>query len=300
VVTADGHKMSAQHAVIATNTPINDRTVIHSKQAPYRTFAFAAEIKRGDIADALYWDTIDPYHYVRLQIGEEGDFLIVGGEDYKAGEENDAEVRFERLETWARDYFPTMGRVTHRWSGQVQEPVDGVAFIGRNPGNERVFVATGDSGQGYSSGPIAGMMIAQLIQTGSSPWEDLYRPDRKTPKAALEYVSENITALKKFAEHLMPGEVSSTDELKPGQGAIIRRGLSKVAAFRDDDGTLYERSATCSHLGCQIEWNSFERCWDCPCHGSHFAPDGSVLAGPAISPLEEVKQTARGKEKSRA
>jgi Rieske Fe-S protein len=96
---------------------------------------------------------------------------------------------------------------------------------------------------------------------------------------------ENVTAVKNFAEYLVPGELSSLDDLKPGHGAVIRQGISKIAAYRDNAGTLYARSATCSHLGCHLHWNSFETCWDCPCHGSQFAVDGTPLNAPAISPL---------------
>jgi Rieske Fe-S protein len=93
--------------------------------------------------------------------------------------------------------------------------------------------------------------------------------------------------VKNFAEYLAPGELSSPDELTAGHGAIIRQGLSKIAAYRDGDGKVYKRSAACTHTGCHLHWNSFETCWDCPCHGSHFAVDGTVLNAPAVEALEE-------------
>ena len=108
-------------------------------------------------------------------------------------------------------------------------------------------------------------------------------------KAAGTFVSENLTVPKNFAEYVAPGEKNSWDELKVGEGAIVRSGLSKVAAYRDESGKLFLRSARCPHLGCHVHWNSFERCWDCPCHGSQFAPDGTALNGPAFSALEEFK-----------
>ena len=117
---------------------------------------------------------------------------------------------------------------------------------------------------------------------------DFYDPSRKTPGAVQNFVAENVTAVKNFAEYVAPGEISSIDELKPGQGAILREGLTKVAAYRDEKGAVSRRSAKCTHLGCLVHWNSLEQCWDCPCHGSHFAPDGKVLNGPAIAPLEKV------------
>jgi len=139
--------IDAAHAVVTTNSPIADRFALHTKMGPYRTYAMAFTIKAGALPDALYWDTEDPYHYVRLQAGARGkDFVIVGGEDHKTGEADDAEKRFGRLEDWARELIPALETITHRWSGQVLETIDYAGFIGRNPGNERVYVATGDSG----------------------------------------------------------------------------------------------------------------------------------------------------------
>ena len=104
----------------------------------------------------------------------------------------------------------------------------------------------------------------------------------------LNFVRENLTAIKNLAEYMLPGELASVDELEPGQGGVIRDGLHKIAACRDLAGTLHLHSAACTHLGCHLHWNSTEQCWDCPCHGSHFAPNGTVLNGPAIAPLKKA------------
>lgn len=289
VATSLGFVVSARWAVVATNSPINDRVALHTKQAPYRTYAMSFKVGRGVVPDGLYWDTEDPYHYVRIHPGEdENDFLIVGGEDHKTGAFDDAGDRFTALTAWTKRLVPDVGIETHRWSGQVMETIDHAGFIGRNPGNERVFVATGDSGEGITHGAVASLLIAELILKGNSPWQELYQPSRKTAAAFADYLAENATAIKNFAEYLTPGEIDSVDKLAPGEGAIVREGLAKVAAFRDEDGTLYKRSASCTHMGCQVHWNSLERCWDCTCHGSHFAVDGTALNGPAISPLAKI------------
>jgi len=290
VKTVDGHTVRAKHAVVATNSPINDWLAIHSKQAPYRTYAIAAPIARGTLPDALYWDTLDPYHYVRLQPGANGkDVVIVGGEDHKSGLADDGESRFAALETWIRDRLPKLGKVTQRWSGQVMEPADALGFIGRNPGNTRTFIVTGDSGQGITGGALAGIIIPDLITADDSTWADLYDPGRKVMNALREFVSENMTAFRSFAEYLTPGDIKSIDALAPGQGGVFRSGMRKIAACRDENGTVHVHSATCPHAGCVVHWNSLEQCWDCPCHGSQFAADGSVLNGPAIGPLAPVE-----------
>jgi glycine/D-amino acid oxidase-like deaminating enzyme/nitrite reductase/ring-hydroxylating ferredoxin subunit len=282
VGTEAGHTVTADFVVCATNTPVIDWLVIHSKQAAYRTFAIGARVASDSLPAALYWDTADPYHYVRLQ----GDVLIVGGEDHKTGQEDDAYDRFAYLESWTRERFP-VGEVEYGWSGQVMEPVDGLGYIGRNPGDKgHILVATGDSGHGMTHGTIAGILLTDLIQGRPNPWETLYDPSRKSIKSAAEYVKENVNVAKQYLDYVSPGEVGSVDEIRPGQGALVRQGLTKLAVFRDEQGVLHARSAVCTHLGCIVHWNSLEGTWDCPCHGSRFSTDGRVLNGPAAAGLE--------------
>jgi glycine/D-amino acid oxidase-like deaminating enzyme/nitrite reductase/ring-hydroxylating ferredoxin subunit len=286
VTTTDGISVTAAHAIFATNSPINDRVAMHSKMAPYRTYAMAFTIPRGALPDALYWDMADPYHYVRLNPGPgTADYLIAGGADHKSGEADDGDVRFEAVEAWIRTLVPQLGKEVSRWSGQVMDTIDYCGFIGANPGSKNVYLATGDSGQGMTHGALAGLLLKDLIVAGSSPWQDVYEPSRKAPPGLINYLTENVTAIKNFAEYLMPGELNSVEELKPGEGGIIRDGASQVAACRDRNGKLHLNSAICTHLGCHVHWNSTEQCWDCPCHGSQFAADGAVLNGPAIEPL---------------
>jgi glycine/D-amino acid oxidase-like deaminating enzyme/nitrite reductase/ring-hydroxylating ferredoxin subunit len=280
----------AKAAVVATNSPIVDRFALHTKMAPYRTYVIALEVGRGGLPDALYWDTLDPYHYVRLQVGEgRTDFVIVGGADHKSGDADDANLRFEALEAWARNLIPKLGTVTHRWSGQVLDTIDYAAFIGQNPGNANVYVHTGDSGQGMTHGVAGARINSALILGLQAKWAEVYEPSRKTLAGAPNFVKENTTVVKSFVQNLAPGELASLDELKPGHGAIIRQGLSKIAAYRDVSGNLYTRSAACTHIGCHLHWNSFETCWDCPCHGSHFAVDGTALNAPAVSSLTDAE-----------
>jgi glycine/D-amino acid oxidase-like deaminating enzyme/nitrite reductase/ring-hydroxylating ferredoxin subunit len=298
VKTEGGHEVHAAAAVVATNSPINDRTAIHSEQAPYRTYAMAFKLPRGTLPDALYWDTLDDYHYVRLHPATaKSDWLIVGGADHKSGEADDADVRFAALEAWTRNLVPQLGKETHRWSGQVMNPVDFMSFTGRNPGDQHVYVHTGDSGQGMTHGALAGLILSGLIVDGRHQWAEAYDPARKPAKSIGTYISENITALKSLSEHAAPGELDSLDAIEPGRGAIVRDGTTKIAAYRDPKGKLLVRSASCTHLGCVVHWNSFEGCWDCPCHGSQFAPDGTVLNGPAIAPLAAVKTRANETQK---
>jgi glycine/D-amino acid oxidase-like deaminating enzyme/nitrite reductase/ring-hydroxylating ferredoxin subunit len=289
-VVTDRGVINARALVVATNTPVNDRVTIHTKQAAYRTFVVGARVPRGSVPQVLLWDTPDPYHYVRIQPSGDGvnahDVLIVGGEDHKTGQADDADARFARLEAWTRERFPQVEAFDYRWSGQVMEPVDGLAFIGRNPADDsNVYIATGDSGNGMTHGTIAGMLIADLIMGRDNPWTRLYDPARITLKAGGAFAKENVNVAVQYTDLVTPGEVDDVNQIAPGHGAIVRRGATKVAVARALDGTLHERSAVCTHLGCVVQWNSTEQTWDCPCHGSRFGLDGHVLNGPAIGPL---------------
>lgn len=293
-VTAEGAEVVADAIVVATNSPVHELIGVHPKQAAYRTYVVAARVERGAVARALYYDTESPYHYVRLHPESDGphDLLIAGGEDHKTGQADDADERWAALEAWTRERFPAAREFMARWSGQVLEPADGVAFIGADKAGSQVFIATGDSGMGMTHSTIAGLLIRDLILGRENPWARLYDPGRVSLRAAGELAKENLNFVSKYAEHVTGGDVGSGDEIPPGEGAVLRRGLGKVAAYRDPDGRLHEMSAVCTHLGCVVHWNSAEKSWDCPCHGSRFDRYGRVLSGPATRDLAE-KDTAK-------
>lgn len=287
--TTGGREVAASAVVVATNSPVNDLVAIHTKQAPYLTYVIGARVPRGLVPRGLYWDTCDPYHYVRLQRipsgagrAEPHEILIVGGEDHKSGQAQDAERRFARLEEWARERFPRLQAIEFRWSGQVMETVDGLAFIGCNPLDApNVYIATGDSGMGMTHGTIAGMLLTDLVQGRPHRWASLYNPSRKPLRAARELLKEDLNMAFQYTDWLTPGEVRSVEQVRPDSGAILRRGLTKVAVYRDAQGKLHERSAVCTHLSCIVRWNDSEKMWDCPCHGSRFDQYGHVVNGPA-------------------
>jgi glycine/D-amino acid oxidase-like deaminating enzyme/nitrite reductase/ring-hydroxylating ferredoxin subunit len=282
VETANGITISCDAIVVATNTPVNDRLVIHTKQAAYRTYVVGMAVPSGSLPKVLYWDTADPYHYVRIQPGQGEDVLIVGGEDHKTGQADDTEARFDRIVRWTRERFPMAHDLRFKWSGQVMEPVDGLAFIGRNPMDDNnVFVATGDSGNGMTHGTIAGLLLTDLILERANPWADLYNPSRVTLKATGEFAKETVNMAAQYADWLTAGDVEKDRLVPRGTGAIVRHGLKKVAVFRDEDGTFHECSAVCPHLGGIVHWNATEKTWDCPAHGSRFSCHGEVLNGPA-------------------
>jgi len=301
VTTQEGHTVRAGSVVVATNTPINDRYVMHTKQSPYMTYVIGMRIPSGSVPRGLFWDTAQeagqedkaigmiPYHYVRLAKEGADEILIVGGEDHKTGQADDFEERYQRLEAWTHLRWPTAGEVVFRWSGQVMEPVDGLGYIGRNPmDKENVYIATGDSGNGITHGTIAGILIPDLIMGRANAWATVYDPARKSLRAAGDFAHENLNVAAQYRDFVTGGDVPSADEIKPGHGAVLRHGLRKVAAYRDDEGVLHEMTAICPHLKCIVHWNGNEKTWDCPCHGSRFDCRGHVMNGPSVSDLAPV------------
>jgi glycine/D-amino acid oxidase-like deaminating enzyme/nitrite reductase/ring-hydroxylating ferredoxin subunit len=301
VTTSDGKVISADNVVVCTNTPVNDWLIIHSKQAAYRTYVIGCRVPKGSVPHGLYWDTPDPYHYIRLQPAEDRsgreldyEILIVGGEDHKTGQPDHPEnmdEAFTCLEQWTRERFPMIEGVEYRWSGQVMEPVDYLAYIGRNPGGDQhIWIATGDSGNGMTHGTIAGIVLNELVQGRKHQWARLYDPSRVKLRSAPEYIKENANVAEQYKDYFTAGELANIDALKPGEGAVIGRGRGKIAVYRDERGTVHQHSAVCPHLYCIVNWNNTEKSWDCPCHGSRFDPYGNVVNGPAIVGLSPVDQ----------
>lgn len=296
VTTSSGHTIHADNVVVCTNAPVNDWLIIHSKQAAFRTYVIGARIPKGSVPHGLYWDTPNPYHYIRLQTAEDKtgheldyDMLIVGGEDHKTGQAVDTDERFVRLEAWTRERFPMIDRIDYRWSGQVIEPVDYMAYIGKNPGgDEHIWIATGDSGNGMTHGTIAGIILNELVQGRKHQWSRLYDPSRVRLRATSEYVKENVNVAEQYKDWFTGSETSDVAAIKPGEGAVIGRGRGKMAVYRDERGEVHRLSAVCTHLYCIVRWNQTERSWDCPCHGSRFDPYGKVVNGPAIVGLSPV------------
>ena len=289
VTTATG-RIVADSVVVATNTPFNDRVAIHVKQFAYQTYVVAALLKKGALPSILLWDDGDPYHYVRLTQGpdDEHDLLIVGGADHKTGQEPEPQKHYQALESWMFEHFPQAGPLTYRWSGEVLEPLDGIAYLGRNPGSTNVYVITGDSGNGMTHATIGAMIVRDLILGEDNPWAALYDPSRKPLKEGLHFMKEQANIARQYVDWVSGGDESEAAALAPGDGALIRSGMKKFAVYRDELGALHCHSATCTHLGCVVQWNGVEKTWDCPCHGSRFSAHGGVLHGPAISNLAPV------------
>lgn len=282
VKTRAGFRVDCKSIVVATNAPINDQIAMHTKQYAYRSYVMAFRIPPDTLERALYWDLAEPYHYARMQ---GSNVLIVGGEDHKTGQEENPEECFNKLQEWTRRVFSMCGEVLYKWSGQILEPVDFLGYLGRNPGEENVFIITGDSGHGLTHGTIGGLIITDLIMNRRNKWTHLYDPARVSLRATPRYLKENLNTAVQYADWIAPKNSDTMSELERGHGGVYRQGLQMVAVFKNDFGNLQTVSAVCSHLGGIVRWNRVEKSWDCPCHGSRFDVQGQVLEGPAIKDL---------------
>ncbi|HEY5610692.1 MAG TPA: FAD-dependent oxidoreductase [Thermoanaerobaculia bacterium] len=286
VVTEQG-RLRADHVIVATHAPINDRGVVWLKMHITRTYVVAGRIAENRVPDALFWDTEFPYHYTRLLSTDEGLYLIVGGEDRDVGKEENDEERFEALERYARERFGVTG-FSFRWSGQINEPADMIPLIGPSALGERVWMATGYSGTGMTYGVLGAMILADCVAGRDNRYAQLYDPKRKSVKSLIENLGKVMTAPKRLLQKLTGAEVEakSLDAVHEGEGKIVEIDGEKVAAARIE-GELHVISPRCTHMGCTVSWNGAEKSWDCPCHGSRFDLDGRVLSGPATRDLQK-------------
>jgi len=283
--TSDGHRIRAHHVVLATHSPPGVWLTLHTRLVPYRSYCLAARIA-APLAPGLYWDTMEPYHYIRRATPEDGFHIIIGGEDHKTGHERDTVSHFAALERYARERFDVQ-EITHHWSAEWFEPADGLPYIGVLPANDRLYVATGYSGTGMTYGTAAAMVISDMILGRDNPWSTTFSPARVKPIASAPAIAqEAASTIKGLADRFLRVRKLDLDSIAPGDGRVISHDGHSLAVCRDNDGTLHACSASCTHLGCIVEWNAAEQTWDCPCHGSVFGVEGEVLFGPAMKPLK--------------
>lgn len=298
LTATNGHSIEAEHVVVAAHVPFTNRLLLHTKLAAYRSYVLGIRVTKGLFPDCLLRDLQDPYRYVRLEPGPHFDLLLVGGADHKTGK-SPAFDPFEELEAFRKERLGIPGDTLYRWSGQIIEPVDGLPLIGENPGRSEEFVATGFGGDGFTFGTLAAHMICERLMGRTTEWDDLFQPSRTIVHGVREYLSENVDFPRSLIGDLLATDFESrVGALRPGEGAIFKLAGKRVALARTPDNRLIGLSPVCPHLGCQVHWNGTEQSWDCPCHGSRFAPTGEVLNGPAAKgltpiPLEGAVQPRR-------
>ena len=287
--------LSARQVVVATHYPILDRGLYFARLEAQRSYCVAASV-RGDVpAREMSISAGSPTRSTRSR----GDVLIVGGEGHSAGSSRAQPKRFVRLEEFARAHWD-VERVTHRWSAQDPVPYDHLPVIGPYlPRSSRLFVASGFSKWGLTSATFAAIILRDLIGARDNAWAPRFSPSRLSPRSTPKIAKLGARfAAELVGERLRPAQQGATAEVPRGEARIVRDGLGKAGVYRDDEGELHAVSLRCTHLGCLLRFNSAERSWDCPCHGSRFDVDGGVLQGPAVTPLERRHVGAPGSSQS--
>lgn len=290
-VQTAGGKVHAEHVIHATHTP-KGIMLVQTLLGPYREYGIACKLRSGLPGPGIFWGyprAGEKYSTRSYMRGNEH-FLIVVGRPHKVGQLRNNEECLRQLEQFAAEHFPVI-EVTHRWGGQHYRPADLLPYIGRTDADSNILIATGFSTDGLVYGSLAGSMLADLIQGKSNPWAELFDPSRKQPlKAAKNFVKENANVFVQYLKDIpgLSAEAKDFADVAPGEGKIVEKSMQKLAVCRTLDNRLMVRSAICTHLACIVNWNGAEQTWDCPCHGSRFKPDGSVLEGPALQPLYEV------------
>jgi glycine/D-amino acid oxidase-like deaminating enzyme/nitrite reductase/ring-hydroxylating ferredoxin subunit len=286
-VKTPGGRVTADRVVVATHYPFLDRALAFARVHPQRSYALVCSID-GEPPPGMYISGDSPTRSIRAVpvAGEEK--LLVGGEGHHVGEGGDTEERYAALEAFAREHWAVRS-VDYRWSSQDNTTIDTVPYVGRmSPFGDKLLMATGFAKWGMTGGTAAALILADALTGRENAWASLFDPNRLTPRAsAVRFVEENArVGVHMVGDRLRHRGTRPIEDLAPGEGDIVRLGGEKVAGHRRDDGTLVAVSPVCTHLGCQVNWNTAERSWDCPCHGSRFSPEGDVLQGPAVHRLE--------------
>lgn len=292
-VKAGGHTIRCGYVVIATHTPLMGKTnlllatLFQTKLFLYSSYVLGGRVPKGSVPDALFWDTADPYNYLRLDARRDFDFAIFGGKDHKTGQAADTEARYRALQNTLEQVLPQI-EITHRWSAQVIETADGLPYIGETA--SRQFAGTGYAGNGMTFGTLAGMMARDAVLGRPNPWQELFDTGRTKIRGGVwDYIKENVD----YPYYLLRDRVVGPDAktlrgVGRGAGKVVEWKGQRAAAYRSASGRLTLLSPVCTHMGCDVDWNEAESTWDCPCHGSRFKPTGEVLSGPAESPLEKL------------
>jgi glycine/D-amino acid oxidase-like deaminating enzyme/nitrite reductase/ring-hydroxylating ferredoxin subunit len=293
IIKTNGHEIACDYLIVATHVPLMGKAglvsaaLLQSKLASYSSYAVGARVPKRSVPEALFWDTAEPYHYLRLDTHRGHDYLVLGGEDHKTGQEEDPDRCFRNLEDLVATLVPA-AEVNSRWSGQVVETNDGLPFIGETSDGQ--FVATGFSGNGMTFGTLGAMMACDAAMGRNNPWQALFDPSRKKLLGGTwDYIRENLDyPYYMIKDRMSSAETETLQSVKPGDGKILKLKGRRLAVYRDPKGKVTTLSPICTHLGCIVNWNPAESTWECPCHGSKFEAQGKVLAGPAEAPLDRV------------
>ncbi|MGI6119880.1 MAG: FAD-dependent oxidoreductase [Desulfosporosinus sp.] len=291
IITSQGKKVTAKKLILATHYPCyNKPGLFFTRIYQDRSYVVAVKAKEN-YPGGMYIAAEESGHSFRNQMSEHGELIFVGGERHKAGQSKDTAKRYEALVDFAKKVF-TVEEIPYRWSTQDCMTLDGLPYVGHfTAKTPNLYVATGYGKWGMTNSIASAMILRDLIISGKSAWQDVYNPARLTISASVKnFVVQNLNV----ADQLLEGKLSplkKNTEIKRGEGKIIKANDQKVGAHRDEQGNLHIVNTTCTHMGCELTWNSAETSWDCPCHGSRFSNNGDIIEGPAVKHLNLHEDT---------
>ncbi len=286
--------ITAKSVIITTHFPFQDPNIYFAAMHPMRSYVLGCRLQ-GAVPQGMYVSTGTPHNSIRNNPYEGGEIVMLGGEHHKTGQGGDMSDHYRRLEEWARANFDVQS-VEFRWSTQDNNTVDKVPYIGRlSSGSKHLYVATGFGGWGMTNSHIAAMLLTDMIVGRKNDWEEVFEPSRFKPvTSAGDLVSENMNVAKEFmGDRISTPELDELEKIATGSGEVVKWKGERVALYKDEGGKVHACSATCTHMGCIVHWNSAEKSWDCPCHGSRYAPTGERIYGPpphdlGKQPLDEL------------
>lgn len=289
VVTRDGLRITCKHVIIASHFPFYDKPGLYFARM-YADRSYAIGIKTNkEYPGGMYVSADSPSRSIRYTPLKEGNLLILGGENHKTGQGVDTLNHYLALESFAKEVFD-LSEYHYRWSAQDLVTLDNVPYIGPVTANkEHILVATGYKKWGMTTGIMAAHLLTDYVMNRDNPSKELYSPSRFDADPDVKsFISTNADV----AKHLIKGKLEfvpkDPGDLKDGEGSVVMHNGKRAGAYKDENGKLYIVDTTCTHLGCECEWNHAEKSWDCPCHGSRFSYAGDVIEGPAKKALKNV------------
>lgn len=283
------HSITCQYAVSASHFPFCDgKGLYFTRLHVERSYALAVKPETA-YPGGMYLSVDKPSRSLRSVTYNGEELVIAGGENHPTGKSESTHTHYENLEKFAGELLGAR-HIPYRWSTQDLITLDNLPYIGPITSNQdRILVATGYRKWGMTNSTAAAHVMTDYILGKDNRYSELYTPSRfKADPALKTFIVQNAGVAKEFISGKTEMTYHKIEHLQAGEGAIVRHNGQRAGAYKDEEGNLYLLDTTCTHLGCETQWNEGERSWDCPCHGSRYSYKGEVLEGPAIDPLKKL------------